>query len=150
MCCSTQLFPRSSQTPYCCVCWLFVLKISGSLTQSNLLISISQPDTAGQILPSSILHLIKTRVFKALLGLGTISDSDQFKRQWIPSGKMASSTLADIRKEGLVFTFNIWIQPKDMSSDSNATSSNCLFGKQSSGFLWNRMISGFFLIPLGS
>lgn len=39
---------------------------------------------------------------------------------------MASSTLADIRKEGLVFTFNIWIQPKDTSSDSNATSSNCL------------------------
>lgn len=47
----------------------------------------------------------------------------------VPSGKMASSTLADTRKEDLVFTFSIWIQPEHMPSDSNATSSKCLFGK---------------------
>lgn len=39
---------------------------------------------------------------------------------------MASSTLADIRKEELAFSFSIWIQPKDLSSDSNTASSNCL------------------------
>ena len=40
--------------------------------------------------------------------------------------KVASSTLADIRKEDLAFSFSIWIQPKDLSSDSNTTPSNYL------------------------
>lgn len=74
----------SSQGPHRAPFVVFACsKISVSLTQSNLLISVSHPDMAGQILPSGILHLIKSRVCKALPGLGTISDSDQFNRQWI-------------------------------------------------------------------
>lgn len=61
---------------------------------------------------------------------------------------MASSTLADIRKEVLTFSFNIWIQPKEMPSDSNTTSSNCLAGKQSLGSQQNR-ISAFSCFLLG-
>lgn len=67
----------------------------------------------------------------------------------VPSARMASSALADTRKEDLVFTFNIWIQPEHMSSDSNATSSKCLFGKRSSGSLWNRIFSPFSCFLLG-
>lgn len=61
---------------------------------------------------------------------------------------MASSTLADIRKEVLTFSFNIWIQPKEMPSDSNTTSSNWLAGKQSLGSQQNR-ISAFSCFLLG-
>lgn len=58
---------------------------------------------------------------------------------------MASSTSADIRKEELAFSFSIWIQPKDLSSDSNTTSSNCL-----EKGLWDLSRTGQFLLFLAS
>lgn len=67
----------------------------------------------------------------------------------IPSAKTTSSALADTRNEDLVFAFNIWIQPKHMSSDSNVTSSNCLFGKLPSGYQQNIIISAFSCFLLG-
>lgn len=67
----------------------------------------------------------------------------------ILNAKMAFSSLVDIRKEDSTFSFNIWVQPKDKSSDSNATSSNCLSGKLPLGSEWSRMISAFSCFLLG-
>lgn len=127
----------------------------------NLLILISQLDTAGQILPSCMLHLIKTGVCvyinaykagksKALWGFDTISDSDQFKRQWIHSVQkwLIPLWLIPERKIWLfvsMFEFSLKIRPVTQM----LILQTCLFGKWSLGSQQNKTISAFSRFPLG-